>query len=172
MHLMQNWFGLSDPATEEAPYEITPMRAFAGLTLMNAIPDETTILNFRHRLEANELAPEILSANTRRGRSRPSAAGSRRWGGTRAAYAEEHRECQGELAGKSRASVPGHQAPVGPGQSTLSWAGEKHRACARVVRVVESVDGTTAIAGDDGIVASAAAERRNPEANDCSERVN
>ena len=60
VHLMQNWFGLSDPAMEEALYEITPMRTFAGLTLTQAIPDETTILNFRHLLEANELAPEIL----------------------------------------------------------------------------------------------------------------
>ena len=60
VHLMQNWFGLSDPAMEEALYEITPMRAFAGLTLTKAIPDETTILNFRHLLEANEVAPEIL----------------------------------------------------------------------------------------------------------------
>ena len=61
VHLMQSWFGLSDPAMEEALYEITPMRAFAGLTLTKAIPDETTILNFRHLLEANELAPAILS---------------------------------------------------------------------------------------------------------------
>jgi IS5 family transposase len=60
VHLMQNWFGLSDPAVEEALYEITPMRAFAGLTLTKAIPDQTTILNFRRLLEANELAPEIL----------------------------------------------------------------------------------------------------------------
>jgi len=60
VHLMQNWFGLSDPAMEEALYEITPMRTFAGLTLTKAIPDETTILNFRHLLEANEVAPEIL----------------------------------------------------------------------------------------------------------------
>jgi IS5 family transposase len=61
VHLMQNWFGLSDPAMEEALYEITPMRVFAGLSLTKPIPDETTILNFRHMLEANELAPEILS---------------------------------------------------------------------------------------------------------------
>ena len=47
VHLMQNWFGLSDPAMEEALYEITPMRVFAGLSLSAAIPDETTILNFR-----------------------------------------------------------------------------------------------------------------------------
>ena len=60
VHLMQNWFGLSDPAMEEALYEITPMRVFAGLSLSKPIPDETTILNFRHLLEANELAPAIL----------------------------------------------------------------------------------------------------------------
>jgi IS5 family transposase len=60
VHLMQNWFGLSDPAMEEALYEITPMRSFAGLSLTKAIPDETTVLNFRHLLEANDLAPEIL----------------------------------------------------------------------------------------------------------------
>jgi IS5 family transposase len=61
VHLMQNWFALSDPAMEEALYEITPMRTFARLSLTKPIPDETTILNFRHLLEANELAPEILS---------------------------------------------------------------------------------------------------------------
>jgi IS5 family transposase len=60
VHLMQNWFGLSDPAMEEALYEITPMRTFAHLSLSEPIPDETTILNFRHLLEENELALEIL----------------------------------------------------------------------------------------------------------------
>ncbi len=60
IHLMQNWFGLSDPAMEEALYEITPVRAFAQLALTGPIPDETTILNFRHLLEEYQLAPEIL----------------------------------------------------------------------------------------------------------------
>lgn len=61
VHLMQNWFGLSDPAMEEALYEITSMRQFARLTLTQSIPDETTILNFRRLLETNELAPEIFA---------------------------------------------------------------------------------------------------------------
>lgn len=39
---------------------VASMRQFAGLSLNRSIPDETTILNFRHLLEANELAPEIL----------------------------------------------------------------------------------------------------------------
>src|ERR1700691_1657509 len=60
IHLMQNWFSLSDPAMEETLYENTPVRVFAQLTLTGPIPDETTILNFRHLLEKNELAPEIL----------------------------------------------------------------------------------------------------------------
>ena len=60
IHLMQNWFGFSDPAMEEALYEIAPVRQFARLTLTKAIPDETTMLNFRHLLEANELAPKVL----------------------------------------------------------------------------------------------------------------
>jgi IS5 family transposase len=60
IHLMQNWFGFSDPAMEEALYEIAPVRQFAHLSLTRAIPDETTILNFRHLLESNDLAPKLL----------------------------------------------------------------------------------------------------------------
>jgi IS5 family transposase len=61
VHLMQNWFGLSDPGMEEALYEVASMRQFAGLSLLKAIPDETTILNFRHLLEEHELGAEILA---------------------------------------------------------------------------------------------------------------
>lgn len=61
VHLMQNGFGLSDPAMEEALYEVASMRQFAGLSLTGAIPDETTILNFRHLLEEYELAADILA---------------------------------------------------------------------------------------------------------------
>ena len=59
-HLMQNWFGYSDPAMEEALYETTILRQFAGLRL-ERIPDETTILNFRRLLEKHELAAGILA---------------------------------------------------------------------------------------------------------------
>jgi IS5 family transposase len=41
VHLLQNWFGYSDPAMEEALYETTILRQFAGLNL-ERIPDETT----------------------------------------------------------------------------------------------------------------------------------
>ena len=62
VHLMQNWFALSDPAMEEALYEIASLRNFAGLKLSEPIPDETMILNFRHLLEEHELAEDILKA--------------------------------------------------------------------------------------------------------------
>jgi len=42
VHLMQNWFGYSNPAMEEALYE-------------------ATILNFRRLLEKHELAAGILA---------------------------------------------------------------------------------------------------------------
>ena len=60
VHLMQNWFALSDPAMEEALYEIASLRGFSCLSLTEPIPDETTILNFRHLLEENYLAEDIL----------------------------------------------------------------------------------------------------------------
>lgn len=59
VHLMQNWFGYSDPAIEEALYEMTILRQFSGLSL-ERIPDETTFLNFRRLLEKHELATRIL----------------------------------------------------------------------------------------------------------------
>jgi len=60
VHLMQNWFALSDPAMEEALYEIASLRTFSRLSLAEPIPDETTILNFRHLLEENYLAEDSL----------------------------------------------------------------------------------------------------------------
>ncbi|MDP9602995.1 UNVERIFIED_ORG: IS5 family transposase [Variovorax paradoxus] len=59
VHPMQNWFALSDPATEEALHEVASLRTFAGLGL-ETIPNETTILNFRHLLKANDLAEDIF----------------------------------------------------------------------------------------------------------------
>jgi IS5 family transposase len=58
-HLMQNWFGYSDPAMEESLYETTILRQFAGLH-MDWILGETTILNFRRLLEEHGLAGGIL----------------------------------------------------------------------------------------------------------------
>jgi len=61
IHLMQQWYGVSDPAMEDALYEITSMRQFAGLSLSNGrIPDETAILHFRHLLEEHQLGQALF----------------------------------------------------------------------------------------------------------------
>jgi transposase, IS5 family len=62
IHFMQQWFGLSDPAMEEALYDVPLYRDFAGLDGgMTRLPDESTILRFRHLLEAHGLAAQILA---------------------------------------------------------------------------------------------------------------
>ncbi len=61
IHCLQQWYSLSDPAMEDALYEIASMRLFAGLSLDKAIPDRTTIMNFRHLLEAHNLARAIFT---------------------------------------------------------------------------------------------------------------
>jgi IS5 family transposase len=61
IHYMQQWFGLSDPAMEEALHDVPLYLAFADLDNgANRIPDETTILRFRHLLEKHELAVAML----------------------------------------------------------------------------------------------------------------
>ena len=61
IHFMQQWFTLSDPAMEEALHDMPLFREFAGLGGWNdRLPDETTILRFRHLLEDHKLAPKIL----------------------------------------------------------------------------------------------------------------
>jgi IS5 family transposase len=60
VHCMQLFYNLSDPAMEDALYEIESMRRFAGLNLAGPIPDETTILNFRHLLEKHQLGKAIF----------------------------------------------------------------------------------------------------------------
>ena len=63
IYCLQQWYTLSDPGAEEALYDIHSMRAFAGLELgRDAIPDETTILNFRHLLERHDLTKAIFAA--------------------------------------------------------------------------------------------------------------
>ena len=63
IYCLQQWYQLSDPGAEEALYDIQSMRAFAGLELgRDPIPDETTILNFRHLLERHDLTKAIFAA--------------------------------------------------------------------------------------------------------------
>jgi transposase, IS5 family len=59
IHLKQ-WYSLSDPAMQEALIEVPTMRRFAGIELISdRIPDETTILTFRHLLEKHKLGEQI-----------------------------------------------------------------------------------------------------------------
>jgi len=63
VHLLQQWFGLSDPAMEEALHDVPLYREFAGIDSgMARLPDESTILRFRHLLEQHGLAQKMLEA--------------------------------------------------------------------------------------------------------------
>ena len=63
IYFLQQWYSLSDPGAEEALYDMHSMRNFVDLDLAHdAIPDETTILNFRHLLEAHNLAGALFDA--------------------------------------------------------------------------------------------------------------
>ncbi len=61
IYFLQQWFELSDPGAEEALYDMASMRRFAGISLgKERIPDETTILNFRHLLERHNLTQGLF----------------------------------------------------------------------------------------------------------------
>jgi len=61
IHFLQHWFELSDPGAEEALYDSRAMRRFVGIDLgKEPVPDETTILNFRHLMERYNLGDEMF----------------------------------------------------------------------------------------------------------------
>lgn len=59
IYCLQQWYALSDPAMEESLYEIASMRRFAQINI-DTVPDETTLLNFRHLLEKNKLTEALF----------------------------------------------------------------------------------------------------------------
>jgi IS5 family transposase len=62
IYFLQQWFNLSDPAAEDALYDSESMRRFAQVELgEEVIPDESTILRFRHLLEAHQLTAAIFA---------------------------------------------------------------------------------------------------------------
>jgi IS5 family transposase len=66
IYFMQQWYGLSDPAMEDALYDIESIRRFAGIDLQtDAVPDETTILHFRHLLEKHKLTEKLFEQSRR-----------------------------------------------------------------------------------------------------------
>lgn len=63
IYFLQHWFNLSDPGAEEALYESRSMCRFVGIDLgREPVPDETTILNFRHLLERHELGDQLFQS--------------------------------------------------------------------------------------------------------------
>jgi IS5 family transposase len=62
VYFLQQWYALSDPMAEEMLYDSEAMRRFAGIELGDdRIPDETTILNFRHLLEKHGLTEKLFA---------------------------------------------------------------------------------------------------------------
>jgi IS5 family transposase len=63
MYLLQVWFSLSDEGVEEAIYDSYAMRRFMGLDFaLEQVPDATTLLHFRHRLEKHRLGEKLFAA--------------------------------------------------------------------------------------------------------------
>jgi IS5 family transposase len=61
IHFLQQWYGLADEAMEDALYDSQALRGFAGIDLtVAAVPDATTIMNFRHWLERHELSQALF----------------------------------------------------------------------------------------------------------------
>ena len=60
IHCVQLFYNLSDPGMEDVLYESEPVRRFVGLKLSGGLPDETTILNFRHLLERHNLGQGLF----------------------------------------------------------------------------------------------------------------
>ncbi len=62
IHFLQQWYGLADEAMEDALYDSQALRGFAGIDLtVTAVPEATTILNFRHWLESHELSQVLFA---------------------------------------------------------------------------------------------------------------
>jgi transposase, IS5 family len=62
IHFLQQWYGLADGAMEDALYDSQALRGFAGIDLtVAAVPEATTILNFRHWLESHELSQVLFA---------------------------------------------------------------------------------------------------------------
>ena len=61
VHVVQLCYNLSDPAMEDLLYEAESVRRFIGLRLTDALPDESTILHFRHLLERHQLGQGLFA---------------------------------------------------------------------------------------------------------------
>ncbi|GMV27874.1 MAG: hypothetical protein AMXMBFR58_39050 [Phycisphaerae bacterium] len=65
VYFLQQWFDLSDPQAEDMLYDSEAMRRFAQVELLDdRVPDESTILRFRHLLEQHRLTAQMFTAVT------------------------------------------------------------------------------------------------------------
>ena len=63
VYFLQQWYGLADEALEDALYDSQAMRGFARLDLAaEGVPDATTLLKFRRRLETHDLCQGLFAA--------------------------------------------------------------------------------------------------------------
>ena len=61
MYFLQQWYSLSDEGLEDAIYDSQAMREFIGIDLARQqVPDATTLLKFRRKLEDNKLTQAIF----------------------------------------------------------------------------------------------------------------
>jgi IS5 family transposase len=63
VYFLQQWYGLADEALEDALYDSQALQSFARIDLSaGGVPDATTLLNFRRRLETNDLCKGLFQA--------------------------------------------------------------------------------------------------------------
>jgi IS5 family transposase len=130
IYCLQQWFNLSDPQAEDAIYDSEAMRRFARVELGDdVVPDETTILRFRHLLEQHRLTAAIfeavkelltakrllLQSGTIVDATIIAAPSSTKNAARRARAAQSVAGPVGRLRGGARSPRPGPEPPVEPG---------------------------------------------------------
>ena len=61
LYLLQSWYNLSDEGMEDAVYDSQSLRKFSRIDLAHeSVPDATTLLKFRHLLEAHQLPKKLF----------------------------------------------------------------------------------------------------------------
>ena len=110
IHFLQQWYALSDPSAEEALYDTMSMRRFAKIGGLDDVPDETTILNFRHLLEQHDLARRLFNrVNTHLSRKVQSLQGGTIVDATLIAAPSSTRNKQGERDPEMHQTRKGNQ---------------------------------------------------------------
>src|SRR5438477_340334 len=135
IYFLQQWFDLSDPAAEDALYDSESMRRFVGVDLSDdAVPDETTILRFRHLLEAHHLTEAIFARV--RGR-RPALSREPAWGVLARVVGDQSGAVAPARA--RRACVSRGEAAVALHDGAVPRVGEEHGPGVHAVRARESL---------------------------------